>query len=371
MKGGADRLQKIRKEPLPGIKEGIFSALLHFANEVVCFFALGRVFGGQSFLWLVAFLYDALAFLPQALIGYLADRFPKLRLGALGAGLLTLGFLPLALRTAGTLPALAVLSLGNACVHVSLAERTLNASRGTLTPSSVYVGAGAFGVVCGRILGASSCPFWLILLLSLGMLPAFLFFEKARPTGPDAASWDGRFRSPGRSDGAVILLAVSVVAVRSYMGNLIPTEWNRSTLTTVLLYVAMGLGKMLGGAAADRFGCRTTALISIAAALPFLLLGKRIMLISLIGILLFSMTMPLTLGALVSVLPDYPAVAFGLTTVGLFLGTLPGFFFRVESPLFGSAMIVVLSLLCLAASFLFLPQGIAAGPASSDSKSSP
>lgn len=343
---------------MDGLREGLFAALLHFANEVVCFYAVGRISCSAGFFLLVAFLYDALAFLPQALIGALADRFPRLPLGGIGALMLIGGLLPLSLRAEGTIIALVILSLGNACVHVALAGKTIRASKGRLSPSSLYVGAGAFGVISGKLIAANGWPLWPVLAVALLMFLAFMVWEnEERPAEETfAPAWEDRFRNEACPDGAVLLLAVAVVAVRAYMGCIIPTDWNTGSLQTVLLFVAMGAGKMLGGFCADWIGSRRTAFLSIVLALPFLLLGRRLMGISLIGILLFSMTMPLTLGALVSVLPRYPAVAFGLTTVGLFLGTLPTFFIRLEGFLPSAAVILALSVFCCFACAFFLPK---------------
>ena len=69
-------------------------------------------------------------------------------------------------------------------------------------------------------------------------------------------------------------------------------------------------------------------MVSAAAALPFLFLGDNLMLVSLIGVMFFSMTMSITLALLVSVLQKTPGLAFGFTTIGLFLGTAPIFFFK-------------------------------------------
>ena len=92
---------------------------------------------------------------------------------------------------------------------------------------------------------------------------------------------------------------------------------------------------------------RVTIVISKAkSTLPFLLFGDNIMFISLFGILLFSMTMSITLGLLVSVLKQTPGLAFGLTTIGLFLGTLPIFFFRINSIFLNSIIITLLTIVC-------------------------
>ena len=55
------------------------------------------------------------------------------------------------------------------------------------------------------------------------------------------------------------------------------------------------------------------------------------------------MTMAITLGGLVSVLPENPGVAFGVTTLGLLLGTLPTFFFPMPGRVVCNILIVILS----------------------------
>ena len=70
------------------------------------------------------------------------------------------------------------------------------------------------------------------------------------------------------------------------------------------------------------------------------------MIVSLIGVMFFSMTMSITLGILVSVLKKTPGLAFGITTIGLFLGTAPIFFVKTPNILYNSIMIAVLSILC-------------------------
>ncbi|MCR5485340.1 MAG: hypothetical protein K6F09_07075, partial [Clostridiales bacterium] len=152
----------------------------------------------------------------------------------------------------------------------------------------------------------------------------------------------------------IVILSVLIVAVRGYMGYGIPTSWNKTTVQTVLLFVSMGVGKALGGILADFFGVRRTALLSAALALPFLLFGDRRMLVSLVGVMLFSMTMSITLALLVSVLPDSPGLAFGLTTIGLFIGTAPIFFFKFTTVAANCTVIVILTAVCLAAMHFIL-----------------
>ena len=117
--------------------------------------------------------------------------------------------------------------------------------------------------------------------------------------------------------------------------------------------VAMGItnaqatqaGKALGGILSDLFGIRKVAIGSTLLAIPFLCFGDNIMIISLIGVMLFSMTMAITLGILVSVLKNTPGLAFGLTTIGLFLGTAPIFFIKLNM-MMNIILIITMSILC-------------------------
>jgi len=57
------------------------------------------------------------------------------------------------------------------------------------------------------------------------------------------------------------------------------------------------------------------------------------------------MTMSITLGILVSVLKEKPGLAFGITTIGLFLGTAPIFFISVNMTV-NIVIIIVFSIIC-------------------------
>ena len=105
--------------------------------------------------------------------------------------------------------------------------------------------------------------------------------------------------------------------------------------------------KLCGGILSDVFGMRKIAIISTLCALPFLLIGDNLMIVSIIGVMFFSMTMSITLGLLVSVLKKTPGLAFGLTTIGLFLGTVPIFIFKLSYGIINNLMITILTIICL------------------------
>ncbi|MGN0966046.1 MAG: hypothetical protein ACI4OP_00420 [Candidatus Coprovivens sp.] len=329
------------------IGAGYLYFYIHFVVEVICFYTLAKLLGDSIFLWIAPFMYDAFAFVPQSLIGYISDKYPKINIGIIGTILLLIGLITCNLHILGYIP-LIILCLGNACLHVSGAETTLRASDGKLSHSAIFVAGGSFGVITGKLLGTLNFSYLFLVLLGLTMIPFILLADEYRKEADKENQPCKNFNYINKKINPfiIILLAIFVVIVRGYMGYGIPTSWNKTVFQTILLYFAMGTGKALGGILSDWIGIRKTAIISILLALPFLLFGDDLMLISLIGVLMFSMTMSITLAILVSVLKNKPGLAFGLTTIGLFLGTVPIFFIKL-SKLYNCIVIAVFSIICI------------------------
>lgn len=327
---------------------GLLYFYIHFVTEVICFYLLSSVVGDSMILWSAPFVYDAFAFVPQSLVGRLSDKFPKLPLGATGLILMVV-----ALTIFSLVPNLSVfipiliLCLGNAFTHVAGAEVTLRSSNGRIAPAAIFVAGGSFGVITGKLL-AGVAPFWFIILIVLSAVPFVFLAETYRKKtlkdkNPCKNFNYANLKVPA---GILIFAAVFVVIVRGYMGYGIPTSWNKTTFQTILLYVSMGVGKALGGILCDKIGVRKTAMLSVLGALPFLIFGDNLMVVSLIGVMFFSMTMSITLALLVSVLQKTPGLAFGLTTIGLFLGTVPIFFFKLSNTFSNCLVIVIATIIC-------------------------
>jgi len=87
------------------------------------------------------------------------------------------------------------------------------------------------------------------------------------------------------------------------------------------------------------------------------LFGNSVMTVSLIGVGLFSMTMPLTIGLLVSRMPEAPGFSFGITTVALFAGSLPAFFLRPAGLLAHQATVLILSAAALGCLTICIKKG--------------
>ena len=326
-----------------GLKTGYLYFYVHFIVEVVCFFYLSRVTNDSMFVWLVPFIYDGLAFVPQSMIGYISDKYPKINMGLIGVILLVISYLIYGLTSLPIYLSLILLAIGNALLHVSGAEDTLKSSEGKLSPAAIFVAGGSFGVVTGKLLAKTALnPLFLIIAI-LTIIP-FALLSKTYIT-KDSNTDKFNYVREDLNPSIVILVAVLVVIIRGYMGYGIPTSWNKTTIQLIIFFCTMGLGKALGGILSDKFGIRKVAIASCLVAIPFLCFGDNIMLVSLIGVMFFSMTMAITLGILVSELKKSPGLAFGLTTIGLFLGTAPIFFIKLN--MVGNIIVIIVaSILC-------------------------
>ena len=337
-------------------KISIFWFFIHFALEVICFQFYAKYFSSLETAAMIALLYDIFAFFPQFFIGGLAEKLPRLPIGKLGAVMVLFGglgafFDVYIIRLTGFF----VLSLGNAFVHVGGAKATLFTCKDKIGPSAIFVSGGSFGVITGKLLGAGDKPFLIgfLTMLTGGVLIYFAdkACEKAEISYPSIKMADKR-----RNISVIILLAFFVVSVRGLMSYSIPTAWNKTALQSFCLFAMMGAGKGLGGILSDKFGAKKTALVSTALSLPLLIAGGNIMWISLTGIALFSMTMASTLGILVSAAPNRPLTAYGVTTTGLLVGTIPAFFPAVNKFISNISFLAVLTIVCIAAlSYIMAP----------------
>ena len=160
------------------LKTGYLYFYIHFIVEVVCFFFLSRITNNSYYVWLVPFIYDGIAFVPQSIIGYIFDKHPKINIGIIGVILLLIAYILYSLTNISIFISLIILCLGNAFLHVSGAEVTIKSSNGKLSPSAIFVAGGSFGVVTGKLLSKSMInPIFLIIPI-LTMIPFILLSNK-------------------------------------------------------------------------------------------------------------------------------------------------------------------------------------------------
>ena len=111
------------------------------------------------------------------------------------------------------------------------------------------------------------------------------------------------------------------------------------------------IGKAAGGALGDWLGARNVGVASLLLSLPCLAFGSSVPLVAMAGIVLFNLTMPITLCALASRLPGHPGLAFGVTTLALLIGNAPTFFFKLSA---GAAYAAIPALIAISACCVLL-----------------
>ena len=323
-------------------KIGLIYFYVHFVVEVLSFYFLYTNYKG-AIVWLLPFIYDAFAFVPQSLIGYVADKNKNINMGLVGIFLFLIGYILFLYTSVNIFIQILVICFANAFLHVDGAENTIRFGNGKLSNSAIFVAGGSFGVLVGRLLVGVLTQSWVLFLPLLSLIPLVIYCNHDTKDLKGYKNYD--FVKKDVNPYEAIIIAFLVVVIRGYMGYGIPTSWNKSTFELVLLFVFMGTGKALGGILSDKFGIKKIATLSTLIAIPFLCFGDNIMVISLIGICFFSMTMSITLGILLSVLKNNPGLAFGITTIGLFIGTIPIFFIKL-SFICNVIMIIVFSIIC-------------------------
>lgn len=324
---------------------GILYFFIHLIIEITSFYII-TTYTNSNMVWMLALIYDLLAFVPQGLFGYLKDRGVRLNFSLVGLVLSTIALILLYFKINPVIVIL-VISTGNALIHVEGAEETLKSSKGKMTPVALFVSGGSFGLITGKLLSKYKVNALYIILINLLMIIPLIITRKYKKLIDSKNLEEYNYANRNINYKVIIFYSTLVVIIRAYMGYGIPTTWNKTVLQTIMLFCFMGIGKALGGILIDHIGIRKTAFISTLGSLPFLIFGNNLMFISLIGIMFFSMTMAITLGLIVSVLKKYPGVAFGFTTLGLFLGTLPIFFYRVNSVVVNSIIVTTLTLVCV------------------------
>ncbi len=285
--------------------------------------------------WLVVG-YNLLAFGSQAPFGWATDRLRNPRAAAV-SGILCTSFALIFLRVE---PHLAVIfaGLGNALFHVGPGAVTLYTRPGRATDPGIFVAPGALGLALGLGLGRSGhislWPWGVALAISLAISltvalrvrhPAMPYGGEGNGDGATVARTLSVGVAPGKGALAVTLLLLSV-AVRALVGMAACHACPRIPLVTRGGPLVAFSGKVLGGIIADRLGWIETSVGALLLSAPLLAFSGGNPMVALFGLLLFQMTMPVTLVAVAKVLPRRPGLAFGLCCLALIFGSLPSFF---------------------------------------------
>ena len=300
-------------------KNALLFAVGHFLVDFACaLMMLGNVRGAEYFL-----LYNFCAFALQMPIGLIADMVNHCKsFSVFGILLVLTANLPL------PIPVRVLLAgLGNACYHVGGGRSALLADK-KRTGLGIFVAPGAMGIFLGGVLAGNGIA---VLLCAAGLTACGA-----------ALCLTGRPKyavSAGKPRFGWLLLMFLVVVLRSAVGMCMETPWKAGVFVAASA-VCTALGKAAGGFAGDLAPWKRTGICSllVSAALyclpDFGIAGCA-------AVLLFNMTMPITLRAAADDLPGMEGFAFGTLTFALFLGYLAAYYRIAISPWWGAALAAV------------------------------
>jgi FSR family fosmidomycin resistance protein-like MFS transporter len=307
---------------LPAIY-GALHALVDAATVTVVFRAcrLHDLDPSAAFALVVA--YDVIAFGSQSVFGWITDRLCRPRQATmLGLSLTAacIGLLPIS-----PYAAMACAGVGNSLFHLGAGASVLNLGLDRSSSAGIFVAPGVLGLGFGLYYGKNPSlgPVWpMAILLMLGFaIAAWILRDPETPRRVPSTT------TPGLPNGSLILLLLlGSIAIRSLVGmsasrGVPKSEWLLPGIT-----LAAFAGKFIGGILADRYGWIVVTVGALILSAPWIAMGRQSLPSLLLGLLLFQMTMPVTLVAVARVMPRYPATAFGLTCLALLVGALPTMF---------------------------------------------
>lgn len=338
--------------------------LAHLTVDFACFTAL---FGSVSpavedktALAALFLTYNLIAFGLQCPLGAFLDakKFPRAGFAALGAGVTALGlavsYLGSAVSAGALLPVLGMVAaaLGNAAFHVGAGSFVLTACGGKMAPSGLFNSAGALGVGLGTVLGTGRPALAFPLALAAALLAFAALMTPSIRGGADkpcCRELSALVRPlPPERAAAILCLAVAFHAFASAAAPDVPGLTGALALACPVMIF---LGKLSGGAIADRIGAKPALLLSLPLSAALFALCGVWPALSLPAVLLMNVSVPIVQCVLAGALPESPGFAFGLSKLALVTGTAFAYFVPVSAPMrpYHAAALTALSLLAAAA----------------------
>jgi len=288
----------------------------HLAVDAACAFLLLGVLELNNYLIISLLLYNALAFVLQAPIGFMIDKALNPKLAAiLGLICVAVSFL----FWNNIFAALIIVGFGNALFHVGGGSLVLSLINKKATFSGIYIAPGGIGLALGGFLAVSQTHINLMIFpLALLILAIMLYFVVT-------PEFNRVNEKEGIPDYRVLIITFIMIpiVVRSMIGLSLEFPWKENQTLFLMLVAAIALGKVFGGILADKYGLMKVGVGGLLVSAPFLAFFPSILVFGILGACALNFTMTVTLVAIWNVLPRYKGLSFGLTTTALFIGSLP------------------------------------------------
>lgn len=298
---------------------------IHFIVDFSCAIFVTNIIIPQltdSFsLFLAIVIYNFFAFAIQLPIGILADKINKNALcSALGCILVILAFG----ISKFSIIACLIVGIGNAMFHIGGGIDVLNISNQKATLSGIFVSTGALGIFLGSNITNIDFNinyFTIIVLLLSTIALIWLYTQINNKLNNKVAS----VPNINKKEFIVIFCLTLTVCIRSYVGSILSFNWKSNYILALLFVFGVILGKMFGGILGDKFGFIKISVFSLILSAILFTGSFYSSICGILAVLLFNMTMPITLTSLANIFNNNKGLAFGLLTFALFSGVMPVF----------------------------------------------
>ncbi len=280
----------------------------HFCVDAVC---ASIVIGAtqniiDSFIFFV--LYNFFAFCMQPFAGLILDKQktvqPKHYI-LLSFILLLFGFIP----NSNIWLIVILAGLGNCLFHVGAGMLVLIQADKKMTPLGVFVSSGALGLFLGTIF-ATNITWQYLLFLSLIILILMNLNIPKKIT----------VKSDKKTDFLCVIFLCICIAIRSFMGFMPLTDFEKTPLILLMITIGVFLGKFLGGFLCDKYGIKKIVYVSTSCVLLLFLFSFSNPYLWAIVQMIINLSMPITLYLMYKSMPKYPAFSFGLSASCLVIG---------------------------------------------------
>ena len=314
------------------------ATFLHFLVDGLCVCSLYLMAETAALTDMLAFflIYNILAFMTQPLTGWWVDRLHQRQAALLFATSLLTAAVALLLAstlwwglTSCSMIAVAILlGMGNSMFHVWGGKLTAVLTGNDIRALGIFVSTGVLGLTVG-VLYAS---WWLLagMLLSITILAAIAVHSPLPLLGRAFAGDTATLKHSPKVGAATglcfwLLLILTFVMLRSFVGEVVPSEIEKTSSILLLLALTAMAGKACGGWLARWWSISHAIVVCVgitAACLMWKGTASIPLLPILIGIFAINLTMPMTLYLANQLLPQREGLSFGLLAAVL----IPGYF---------------------------------------------
>ncbi len=258
-------------------------------------------------------LYNVLSVSLRAMFAVWADKVTNKHTGVrMSVLIIVMGFMyPVSF---GLTAKAVLMSVGNASFHAFASSSVLSRSK------SYTYGIGLY--TAGSIIGLGLAEFVQI----FGYFSVSFLMMGATPS--DKSEQINKFCHDKKEEASekrlslifTVLLLVCIFS-GNYMNNSMSFEWNDGRNTALFICLAAGIGRIAGGII-NGYIPLTTQIMSLTVGGYCLLFMGDSKLVSLLGIMLINMSVPIFIGKIYGLMPGYPAMCYALASIMSYLGVL-------------------------------------------------